>query len=76
MMSEPTKLQLMRQRVSEARRVQVAAQDKRARTEINVTEVGARRYVSHCNACGREFQATSRQQARGKLVDHLARDHS
>lgn len=75
-MTELTKLQLMRQRVSEARRVQLAAQDKRATTEINVTEIGARRYVSHCNACGREFQASQRNHARGKLVDHLARDHS
>lgn len=68
----PTRLQVMRQAISDARRRQLAGREG---VETLVLHKIGRQWSCHCPTCGRVFKASERHQARGKTIDHMAREH-
>ncbi len=70
----PTRLQQLRQQISDARRAQINGGTS---TKIDEIQVVARhgKYAAICPFCRIRLVKDSRANARSKMVDHIAREH-
>lgn len=68
----PTRLQIARQAVSDARRAQLAGREG---VETLVLHKLGNTWGCHCPQCGRVFKASQRHHARSKTIDHMVKEH-